>query len=426
MNRPTPRDPDNRRRAFLYSSTGWMNKTAMGLRDWITTLAKFHRAATLIALITTFAGVALLIDRPKGSVLEWLGIPFLVIGGAIFAWAVWPSGTAPVQSAPNLASRLLGWLTWDRRLVKLFPAFGVGIVVADVSYNLFLSATPTLLTEDIIVLLAACALMAYGFVPTRFARERDFVLVFFIALNLILVAPLLIARAFYADFERSVDLYSWVALAPETGAVLSVLGVPNSVHAVSGATAPGLTFTPRNLGVQVTLVIATSCSGIYSFGIFASAFAAFILTEYERPSRRMWVLLGLGLLTSYVANVLRMVVIVLIGYYTDTAQTDLQNMLIAHSYAGWLIFLGWIALFWSVAFRLMPLERGTITAPASELRSQHSELRCGICSNVLTPIIPATRCPCGSYYHRTCLVTARQCSSCGRNFRVDGSPVARG
>ncbi len=404
-----------------------MNKTRMNLRDRIASLPMSRRATTFIALITTFAGVGLLLDRPKGSILEWLGIPFLIIGGAVFAWAVWPTGQVLVQSAPNLANRLLRWVTWDRRLVKLFPAIGVAIVIADLSFNMLLSATPALLTEDIIVLLAAFVLMAYGFVPPRFARERDFVLMFFIALNAILVAPLLVARAYYADFERSVDLYSWAALAPETGAVLSVVGVQNSVHAVPGATAPGLTFTPRNLAVQVTIIITTSCSGIYSFGIFASAFAAFVLTEYERPSKRMWVLLGLGLLTSYAANVLRMVVIVLIGYYTDTAQTDLQNMLVAHSYAGWLIFLGWIALFWSVAFKLMPLERGADSAAApSEVRVTHAEPRCGICSESLTPVIPATRCTCGSYYHRNCLATARQCPSCGRGFRVDGALVVRG
>src|SRR2546429_2696690 len=83
----------------------------------------------ILALLTTFAGVGLLIDRPKGSILEWLGIPFLILGGAVFAWAVWPTGQVPVQSAPNLANRLLHWLTWDGRLVKLFPAIGVAIVI---------------------------------------------------------------------------------------------------------------------------------------------------------------------------------------------------------------------------------------------------------------------------------------------------------
>src|SRR5207249_10269132 len=94
------------------------------------------------------------------------------------------------------------------RLVRLFPAIGVGIILADFMYNLLLSATPSLQTEDIIVLLAAATLLGYGFVPARFAREREFVLLFFMCLTAILVVPLLVARAFYADFERSVDLYS--------------------------------------------------------------------------------------------------------------------------------------------------------------------------------------------------------------------------
>src|SRR5439155_1844164 len=126
--------------------------------------------------------------------------------------------------------------------------------------------------------------------------------------------PLVIGRAFYADFERSVDVYSWVALAPETSAVLSLLGVSNNVHAISGSTAPGLTFAPQKLSIQVTIVITTACSGIYSFGIFASAFVAFVLTEYERSSRWMWSPLGMEFLASYASNGARMVVIVLFGY----------------------------------------------------------------------------------------------------------------
>src|SRR5438093_1113044 len=126
--------------------------------------------------------------------------------------------------------------------------------------------------------------------------------------------PFLIAPAYYADFEHSVDVYSWVVLAPETSAILQLIGVPNTVHAVVGSSAPGLTFTPQRLPLQVTVVISTACSGIYSFGIFASAFAAFALTEYRRLSHRVWITLALGLGASYLANVLRMVVIVLVGY----------------------------------------------------------------------------------------------------------------
>jgi len=384
-----------------------------------------RRSMALIALVTTFAGVALVIDRPKGTILEWFAFPLLVIGGSIFAWAVWPRTESRIDNRPSIAKRLLHLLTWNGRLVPYFPGFGAAVLLMDLGYNLILSSPTALQTEDIIVILGAATLLSYGLVPERFARERDFVLLFFLWLNVILVAPLLIARAYYANFEASVDVYSWVALAPEAGAVLSLLGVANSVHAVAGSTAPGMTFVPQHLAVQVTVVITTSCSGIYSFGIFASAFLAFVLTEYERMTQRVWMLLGLGLMTSYLANVLRMVVIVLIGYYTDTAQTDLQNMLIAHSYAGWIIFLAWIALFWGIVFRFFetPVRKENEVKPVIP---RNRGVLCGICAKSLTPILPGYRCRCGKFYHVACATTVGECPRCHRQMQLPQTTTESG
>ncbi len=390
----------------------------MGIDTWASFAERHRRLLILGALLTTFAGGDLLLNRPKGSELQWFAIPFLASGAALFAWAVWPRGVAPAAVRPSLAHRLLHRLTWRGRLIPYFPIMGIGIVAADLVYNATVSATPALLTEDTIVLLGAASLIVYGFVPPRFSRERDFVLVFFLVLNGLLVIPLLAARAYYEDFERSVDVYSWVALAPQTSALLSLLGVPNTVHAVAGSTAPGLTFRPQNLGFQVTVVITTACSGIYSFGIFAAAFVSFVLTEYEKPTARVWALLGLGFLASYTANVLRMVVIVLVGYYTDTVQTDLQNMLVAHSYAGWIIFLGWVGLFWAVLLKFLPGVRAQ--TPTADTHARRTSSRgCGICRGALTPAIPASRCHCGSFHHRACLTGAGQCPTCGRPALAD-------
>jgi len=380
------------------------------------TSTRYRWTAILLAVLSSFAGVSLLIDRPEGTVIEWLALPLLAVGGSVFAWFVWPRGASSSQSVVSIATRLLETLTLKGRLLRLFPVAGVALVLVDLGYNLTLSATPSLQTEDIIVLSAAGCFMGYGFVPAKFARERDFVLLFFLCLNGILVLPILAARAYYADFERSIDLYSWVALAPEASAILSLLGVSNSVHAVLGSTAPGLTFVPQHLAAQVTVVITTACSGIYSFGIFASAFIAFVLTEFDKLSRRVWVLLGLGLLTAYLANVLRMVIIVLVGYYTDTAQTDLQNMLIAHSYAGWFIFLAWVSIFWGPLLRLLP---GT-ALPASSAPVEAVRWRtgppCASCHMPLTPTIPATRCVCGAYLHLACGGGRTECPACGKHL----------
>lgn len=387
----------------------------MGLASAAGRISRHPRALGLAALLVAFTGVSMVLNPSHATELVWLGLGLLVAGIALFAFLVWPRTAAPAAPRASMGSRLIHRLTLRARLVPWFPAFGVALVVLDLGYNLFLSATPGLGTEDILVLLSAATLLAYGFVPSRMVRERDFVLLFFLFLDLILVVPLLAARVVTHSVDASVDVYSWTALAPETGAVLSLLGVPNSVHAVAGYTAPGLTFTPVNSSVAATLVISTACSGIYSFGIFAAAYVAFLLTEYAKPSRRLWLLVGLGFLASYAANLLRMVVIVLVGYYTDTAQSDLQNLLLAHSYAGWIIFLAWLALFWGILFKFLPLEKERGTAepsPPAEPRSRTHV--CGICGESLGPAIPATRCACGAIHHRACVAGAGECPSCHR------------
>src|SRR6266480_2837249 len=107
-----------------------------------------RRSMALIALVTTFAGVALLIDRPKGTILEWLAFPFFVAGGSIFAWAVWPRTEAIVDNQRSIAKRLLHLLTWNGRLVPYFPGFGVALLLMDLGYNLIWSTPTSLQTED--------------------------------------------------------------------------------------------------------------------------------------------------------------------------------------------------------------------------------------------------------------------------------------
>ncbi len=388
----------------------------MGLEAWAERMAAHRKALGLVGLIVAFTGVSMVLNPTHATSLIWIGAVLLVAGAALFTFLVWPRTAAAGAERPSMGSRLIQRLALRGQLIPFFPVFGVALVAIDLVYNLLLSASPAILTEDILVLLSAAALLGYGFVPSQYARERDFVLLFFLFLDLLLVAPLLVARVVTNNVDASVDVYSWTALAPEVGAILSGLGVANSVHAVAGYTAPGLTFTPVNVGMPVTLVITTACSGIYSFGIFAAAYVAFLLTEYAHPSRRLWLLLGLGFVASYVANLLRMVVIVLIGYYTDSAATDLQNLLLAHSYAGWIIFLAWLALFWGVLFRFLPEEERSGAAPAElsvKARARPATL-CGICHESLTPAIPATRCDCGRYYHRACLSVAAECPTCHR------------
>ncbi len=387
----------------------------MNLSDIEARLRRHRTVSVFAALALVLVGVDLLLDPPKAPYIGLLGVPFLVAGLAVLALVFRrAAGEAPPERR-TLASRLLDRVTLRGRLTRYFPLIGIAVIAIDLAYNLLVTAGGLSLgTEDTMVLLFAAVVFAYPLVPARYGRERDFVLMFVGALVLILVLPLLLARLYYQDWERSVDIYSWVALAPETAAVLNLLGVPANVHAIAG-TAPGLTFTTKS-GIDITVVITTACSGIYSFGIFASAFVAFVVTEYERFRPKVLLLLGLGFLTSYVANILRMVLIVLFGVYGDSEAASVQNLLVAHSNLGWIIFLAWIALFWGIVFKFF-VKAPTTAAEARPAPRKHGVL-CGLCGDALTPALPGYRCECGKFYHVACASTVEECPRCHRPMKL--------
>lgn len=382
--------------------------------------AKGHRNGLAVAaLILVFAGVDLILNVPKNRAEQLFSIPLLAAGFLVLALILWPTekaGPRPVRD--TLARRILDWATLHGRLVPTLPVVGIAIIVADVVYNRFVSGTPAILENDVVALLFAAGLIAYPFVPARFERERDFILLFLAVLALILLAPLLIARSLSIDPASSVNGYSAVALIPETNALLNLLGVGSTVIPVTSG-APGIAFNTA-AGTHVEVYITTACSGIYSFAIFSSAFSAYVLTEQRRLTARVAAFFVLGLFLAYFANILRMVVIVLVGYYSDAQGTGVEDMLVAHSNAGWLIFLAWISLFWFLLFRFLPPQPSSREGAPSLSEPPRRGAYCGICGIVLTPAIPATQCSCGRLYHVECLAGEGRCPSC----EVPWSPPA--
>src|SRR5712691_4729157 len=110
----------------------------MDVLRWLQAPTRHRTVLILVALLSAFGGVDLLLDRPKGSGLQWLAIPLLAAGGALFAWAVWPKGVAPAASRSSLAGGLIRLVTLRGRLIPYFPIFGVAIAIADLIYNLAL------------------------------------------------------------------------------------------------------------------------------------------------------------------------------------------------------------------------------------------------------------------------------------------------
>jgi archaeosortase C (PEF-CTERM variant) len=369
----------------------------------------------LVWFLIFFAGLDLVWNPPKGAGLEYLaiGIFFLAVGFIFLLLLLVPKEKLKIETKEgNLATALLNILTVRGRLKPFFPVIGVVVIVLDILYNMYLSASPELLTHDSIVILFGVVMIAYSFIPNTYERERDFVFLFFAGLIAILVIPLMLARLIVGNIDESVGLYSAYLLAPEVSGFLNILGIPASVDWLT------ITF-PTQSGDVISVYVSTACSGIYSFSIFASAFLSFVLTEYDRVDRKVGLLMGLGILTAYVANILRMVVIVLVGYYTYTPEAGMQAMLVAHSNAGWIIFLIWIGLFWFLMYRFL-IRTGE---PVEDVEEKKPVTACAICGDMMKVDIPGTRCECGQFFHLECLEDLGSCPKCGSDILVKQKAV---
>ena len=64
------------------------------------------------------------------------------------------------------------------------------------------------------------------------------------------------------------------------------------------------------------------------------------------PCSQLWKMQINGILAAYLANLLRMFIIVMVGHYRGS-----DALMWAHANAGWLIYMAWIALFWWLLFR---------------------------------------------------------------------------
>jgi exosortase/archaeosortase family protein len=127
------------------------------------------------------------------------------------------------------------------------------------------------------------------------------------------------------------EIYTHYALLLPVGAFLAAVGHP--------ATIAGDVITYGTGHGPFSLEVGVACSGIQAMGLFGGVLLLFLWQA--QPSGRdfaFWSAVGLG--GVYVANLLRLVVLVLVGmrWGADALETT-------HAQAGWVFFVIWAALF---------------------------------------------------------------------------------
>lgn len=91
--------------------------------------------------------------------------------------------------------------------------------------------------------------------------------------------------------------------------------------------------------------IGDACSGIESLSVFLSSAIAYIIAIKKKNMKKMLKYMLIGGIALYIMNILRIFIIILIGYYMG-----LDEMLFVHYNLGWVFFLIGMGVFWYLVF----------------------------------------------------------------------------
>ena len=310
--------------------------------------------ALLPGLIMLFGGLDVLILMSHTSRL--VGLALFLTGGTLVYYS---AGGMIKEEQGNLGSRIMEGITMDGKLLPMFPAAGISLLVFVVLFNIRFTGTLDLGSHDYVTLLLGGTLIAYRYIPEKYEFERDWLLLFFTLLFLILVVPLTVHEIMVGGLSETTDSpFIYYLLAKPVASLVSLMGVPAEAY-INPMRGVAVNYALQGGGTS-EVIIGISCTGLYSVSIFISAFTAFVLLEYNRLDRKVALLLTAGVITAYVANILRMSIIVMVGSYYGPAA-----LLWTHNNLGTFIFLGWITLFWGIAYRYLDI-RGDIERKVEE------------------------------------------------------------
>lgn len=111
-------------------------------------------------------------------------------------------------------------------------------------------------------------------------------------------------------------------------------------------------YTPLRDGYTLALTdgsyrvfIGAFCSGITSMSVFIAAFIAMAMDLKANVFKKA-MLFGIGILGTFIANLMRVLLLFLVGYYFGK-----DALISVHTHLGWILFFIWITIFWIFALK---------------------------------------------------------------------------
>jgi len=192
-------------------------------------------------------------------------------------------------------------------------------------------------------LLVSVIILINPYILAKFEYEKFFLIVFSSFILFFSVVPHIfynIIEVYYPNLLPNSDNLVYNLLTRPLVSLLSLVG-----HEIFGMGST-IAFYDVTTESYLELSITKGCSGLYSVLIFISAFFSYIVCLGSKNLRAInFTFVMLGILLAYIANIMRMAIIVMIG-----ESYGIEALLWTHANLGPLIFLLWSLIFWQLYF----------------------------------------------------------------------------
>ena len=274
-------------------------------------------------------------------------IAMLAVGVGMALYAAKAIAEKKTEVADGLVFRIVARFVKRENTAMVISASGFVLLFAWSAWKILFVGATDLHLEDFIVTLFGIALVLYNTAPTKLHSVQDFAVFYLFFLTIVFVvlwkAYSLATGESYVRITAYAEYY--IVTAPVAG-ILNALGF--QVHPSLNLEGPGLSniIEYEHDGVMLKLGIGTGCSGLYSAGLFFSAFLAFILVRYQKIDGPSVAALGIGFAVTWLSNIIRMIVTIATGIAWGH-----PALAFVHAYIGILVFVAFISVFWLLIVR---------------------------------------------------------------------------
>lgn len=274
----------------------------------------------------------------------------LAVGSVLGLMSVWRRMSAPAEEAveeKGLVTTFLMRFMSERLVGIAVPIAGFVLLLSWSAWKVLSAGETNLRMEDFIVTLFSLSLILYNSAPIEYHEQRDFVLLYLMFLTIVFAGLWKLYTVVTGESYANITAYSeYYFITVPVVSIVNIFGV--DANAVLNLTGIGLSNIIEYYyeGRLIRLGIGTGCSGLYSAGLFFSAFLAFVLVRYRRVDGRILLGLGAGLLVTWFANILRMIATILVG-----SEFGAPALATFHMYFGIILFIAFVLVFWYLVVR---------------------------------------------------------------------------